>query len=260
MTEQRRGTSPWVWVGCGCVGAVVLAVAAVVGLGVFGFRTAKGFVETLKDPVAREAKVREVLGAESLPEGYHGQLFLSVPFFMDLALLSDAPAAAATDVADGEYEPQMGEKGLLWIAVRGSDKDRGTIRRYLAGESEDAKLDTQVDVDVDFEPEERLGRGSFEQGEATVRWAAFRGHFRTDRGRSAGTYAMALAECPGDARLRFGWWWVAETEGAREDATAGDPGVVEAPPEGAVPAPVAGGPADEAALEALLGHFDLCRR
>lgn len=258
MTEPKR-TPAWVWIGCGCFAAVGLAVLAVAGLGFFGYRTAKGFVDTLENPEARAAKVREILGAETLPEGYNAQLFLHVPFVMDMAILSDAPPATKTE--DHDYEPRMGDRGFLWVAVRGSDRDRGRLRRYLTAESDDAELDVDVKIDVELEPRERLAKGTFTQEPAEVLWSIFRGRIQSDTSRRDGTFAMVMADCPGDSRLRFGYWWLADPAaeggagGGSEDAGENDvETVVEAAP-GAVASQL-----DEAAVRAFLGHFALCQR
>ena len=43
MNGQEKRTSPWVYVGVGCLAVVLLAVAAVATLGYFGYRQAKQF-------------------------------------------------------------------------------------------------------------------------------------------------------------------------------------------------------------------------
>src|SRR5262245_24119171 len=110
MNGQPKKTSPWVWVGVGCLGAVVLAVGAVIVLGMLGYRKAKQFEAELKDPQARTAKVQKILGTSHLPEGYYGVIGMSVPFVMDMAMLSDEEP----DFRDGrQRHGGLGQRGFI---------------------------------------------------------------------------------------------------------------------------------------------------
>ena len=86
MSNERK-TSPWMWVGVGCAVALVLIVCVVVGVCYLGYRWTQRVGEEMKDPVAREAKVKSVLGADTMPSGYYPLVGLSVPFVMDMAVL-----------------------------------------------------------------------------------------------------------------------------------------------------------------------------
>src|SRR5215813_3669824 len=85
----QKKTSPWVYVGIGCLVVVVIGVAAVGTVAFYGYRKAKQFTEEMKNPAAREAKVKSILHAETLPPGYYAVIGMSVPFVMDMAMLSD---------------------------------------------------------------------------------------------------------------------------------------------------------------------------
>ncbi len=61
MTTDKKGLPPWVWVGCGCVGAIATLVLIVAGLGFWGAQKARELGETMTDPEARTEKALEIL-------------------------------------------------------------------------------------------------------------------------------------------------------------------------------------------------------
>jgi hypothetical protein len=109
MNGEAKKTSPWVYVGIGCAVLLVLGLVTVGLLGYSAFRFGKRIEAELKDPSARTAKAKAVLGAETLPDGYHPTLALSIPVLMDMAMLSDrepgrtgsraAPASGASSTS-----------------------------------------------------------------------------------------------------------------------------------------------------------------
>src|SRR5512138_1676016 len=116
MADKKR--SPWVYVGIGCVVVLLLAVIAAGGAAWYLTRAAKRFAAELNDPVAREAKVKRVLGAEVLPAGCQPFMAVSVPMVMGLAILSHhAPAPGGGG--------GLGERGFLYASlIGGSSADR----------------------------------------------------------------------------------------------------------------------------------------
>ena len=109
-----------------------------------------------------------------------------------------------------------------------------------------------IDLDVD----EVLVRGSVEEDDRTLRWAAYRGEVAADqpgggpregrrggRQRQQGLNALVLIECPNDERLRFGIWFGPDPD---PEAQAGSPALL-------------GTPADSAAIQAFMSHFDVCK-
>ena len=236
MTE-KSGTSPWVWIGCGCLLAIVLVVAAVGGLGYFGVRQARQLEEELRDPDARRDKALEVLGAESLPEGYHPALALSIPFLMDMAMLSDREPEPGSD-------PQpFGERGLVYLDVFSFGRQRDELRDFFEGKTDDPEVLRQQNIDLDLG--EVITRGEAAHPEATVRWVAHTGEVGGPaRDGEEGLVTLLLFECPGDERrLRFGIWYAPDPR-----LEAGDPA-----------ASLAGTPADGAAVESFVSSFRPCR-
>ena len=85
MAKKR---SPWFWVGIGCLTVVLLMGACVVGVGFMGFRFAKQLEQEISDPVLRAEKAREVLGCEALPAGYNPMISITIPFILEMTILS----------------------------------------------------------------------------------------------------------------------------------------------------------------------------
>ncbi len=110
--------SPWFYVGVGCVVIIVLGLAVTALGGFWLFRSAKKLEEELKDPVARAEKVKKILGADELPEGYHALVAFSVPFVMETAILSDQEP-------DGSGVVPSYDATLMYVAQRGSVSTQG---------------------------------------------------------------------------------------------------------------------------------------
>ncbi|HET8644170.1 MAG TPA: hypothetical protein VFO85_01700, partial [Vicinamibacteria bacterium] len=156
MNGQEKGTSPWVWVGLGCLGAVLLAVAAVVAVGFFGYRKVKQLEADLKDPSARADKVKRVLGTDRLPPGYHAVMAMSVPLVMDMAMLSDVEP----DFEGGRRRGSpLGQRGFFYVQTLSPGNDKQELRDYFEGRSDDADVLRRNHVKLDRRGE-TLRRGT----------------------------------------------------------------------------------------------------
>jgi hypothetical protein len=232
-------------VGVGCLGAVVLAVGAVAALGFFGYRKAKQFEAELKDPDARAAKVRSVLGAATLPEGYHPFMAMSIPFVMEMAMLSDV----APDFSGRGHQGGLGRRGFIYVRTLAANNDRQQLRDYFEGRSDDVDVLRRNNIHLDRRGEV-LRRGVVDEGDGTkVMYLAQRGQLEMSSAHVEGITTMMLLDCQGDTRQRFGIWF-----GPEPPALAGKGG------EGAsvAAADLVGSPADEDAIRAFMGHFHLC--
>lgn len=231
---MAKGTSPWVWIGCGCVGLIILIVGGCLAAGYFGFTEFKGFVEDLEDPVKRNERAREILGARELPEGYNAQFFLRVPLMMEMVFLSEGEPLEF-EGGEVDVDPQdLGDHAFLFLSMRDFENNRRDLERWFEGETD---RPPQVDLDMDFDSEEELGRGELDLDPQLVRYIAHRGEVEHD----AAIYAAMLIDCPRSDRIRMAYYWFKI-----------DPGV-EAPE-------LSGTPADEATLRAFMSHFNLCAR
>jgi len=223
---------------------MALALVVLMGLAWFSYERGQRFEKELQDPAAREARSREILGYRELPEGYHPLGGFSVPFFQEMAMLSDRepePGEELSGPADA-----FGRRGFIYLESR-SSKDRAReVEAYFEGESEHSEF--FHDVDDRFEVEESLGRGHLRAGGAEVRYVAERGRM-TLRGEELPTVlARLLVVCPEATRLRVAMWFEPPLEAAAAAPAA--PGAVE---------PLAGTPADPEALRRFLDHFQLCK-
>lgn len=219
--------------GCGCGGAVALVLVIIVGLAWFGYRQGDRFRDALADPESRAAASREILGYRELPPGYHPMGGFSVPFVMEMGMLSDLDPGPGETVAGPEEA--FGRRGFVFMATRGSDGRERELREYFRGERDRASFFEEIDRL--FAGEEALGRGSVRAGGAEVLYVAERGRMELGGGTEPTVLARLLVECGGDSRLRAAMWFEPAPE-----AGAG----------------YGGTPADPEALERFLDHFRFC--
>lgn len=239
MATEKKRISPWIYIGCGCLTLVALVILSFAGMAFFGIRKAQTYIETMSDPVAREAKARELLGTEQLPDGYYARMYLSLPWIMDMVVLSDQQAEMGLEEDIGLDD--LGEKAFFYFEIRDFGKEHENMRRYLAGETD--RLDMDLDLDFDFDSEETLARGSFDLDDEHLLYAVERGELDTRDGRHEGVNTMMMIDCPSSERLRLGMWFQAIP--GPDETTVEDPGSVE-------PA------VSEAAIRQFMSHFDLC--
>lgn len=235
MNGERR-TSPWVYIGIGCTAIVVLAVIALATVSFLGYRWAKQVQSDIKDPAAREAKVKQVLGADRLPPGYYPMLALSLPFVMDMAMLSDRPPD------DSGMVHGFGERGFLYFTLLNPQLKKAEMRDYFEGRTDDASVLRRSGINLHVHSKEILGRGVFSSRGYSVMYLAQRGRLDLDQGRAEGINALMLVDCSGDNRMRMAIWFGPDSSPEAAPGSAG----------------LAGGPADEAALREFTGHFRLC--
>ncbi len=277
-----RGTSPWMYVGCGCVGAIALATLTCVGLGYWGVKTAEQYEQTLRDPAARDAKAKVLLGADTLPVGYQARLFFHLPMVLKIVILSDGPASSAqpsTEPSDpsspDKFELDLADLGrntLFFFESQDFDQERDKLRSYLRGEAKEADLD--IKLDVDFKPEAVLLRGELEHPPMQVTYTTFSGELDSREGDLPGLYTMALLDCPQSRRLRLLVWFQRSSDELTPPLPNGAPAVPIPPAEAqattAPEAPIVEATADPApglafaqaigqGLNQLLGNFNLCR-
>ena len=236
MNGQEKRTSPWVYVGVGCLALVLLAVAAVATLGYFGYRQAKQFAADMKDPQARTQKVLEALGADELPEGYHAVMSMSIPLVMDMAMLSDTPP-------DEHGRQHGGKRGFVYVSSLAPAGKRDALRDYFEGRG--GPPDELRQQGINLERGEVLKRGTLDLEGQHFMYLAQRGQMHMGgSGGGPGITTTLLLECPGSDRQRMAFWF------------GPDPDPAVAPDK----LDLTGTPGDEEALRAFMGHFRLCGR
>jgi hypothetical protein len=212
---------------------MALVLATIMALAWFGYRQGDRFRDALADPESRAAASLEVLGYRELPAGYHPMGGFSIPFVMEMGMLSDLDPGPGETVAGPEEA--FGRRGFVFMATRGSGGRARELREYFRGERDRASFFEEIDRR--FAGEEALGRGSVRAGGAEVLYVAERGRMELGGGTEPTVLARLLVECGGDSRLRAAMWFEPVPE-----AGAG----------------YGGTPADPEALERFLDHFRLC--
>ena len=237
MNGEERRTSPWVYVAVGC-SIPVLLIVVLLGAVVFWGRSLQKHIES-DTPEVRAEKVKQVLGCQEIPEGYHAMMTLSIPFLMDLAILSDKPP----DFKNGKNRQAkpFDQRGFIYVkAIRG--RKGKSVQDYINGEADSSEILGRGKIRAgDLEP---IRRGSFPLGDMTVHYSANRGSLSAQGYPMKGIVTFVYLECPGDKRLRMGIWFGPES-------AADKPGQ---PPD------YAGTPADESEIRSFLSHFSPCSR
>ena len=235
---QKKETSPWVYIGCGCAGLVILGMAAFAGLTFFAYRKGKEIEKTWSDPKAREEKAREVLVYDKLPEGYYPVGAMSIPFVMDMAIIGDNPPPAGTKPDDHEG---FKERGFMYFKMRKMMMGKGDkdLQDYMQGKgSEPDWLKGNAEVDTG----EVLGRGEVEAAGQKILYSATRGELHHKGEHHQGITTMMMVDCPQDNRIRFGLWFGPDPK----------------PEEPADKVDLTGTNADPEAIKAFASHFKFC--
>lgn len=233
MTEQKKGWSPWAWVGMGCGCLILLLIAAMVTCGIAGrkfVQEIEQLEESMRDPVKRAEKVAENLHYDTLPEGYVPAFAISIPFVGDIAILADRPLDQ-----DGNDDFER----MFFVYRVGSliqlDSD---WRDVISGRKELDDLLKQVDMNV--RGRERLGDGTLSLDGTEVQYSAQRGDLSHGGGRGEGVFAILLARCSDDPVVAI---WLEPDENPDTPYDEVD---------------WTGTPADPQAIESFVGHFQLC--
>jgi hypothetical protein len=201
----KKETSVWVYIGCGCAALVVLAMAGFAVMTWLFFREGKKFEKSWSDPAAREAKAREVLPWDELPEGYYPLGSFSVPFVMDVAMFTDEPPPAGARPDRGSSDSRFKERGFVFIRMRRFGRGSGDLRDYIEGKGREPNW--LKESNTDYEAGELIRRGTVEVSGRKLLYRASRGTVRPKGETKKGITTLLVVDCPGDRRVRFGIWF-----------------------------------------------------
>ena len=177
MTDQVK-TPTWVYIAVGCGGAILLALVALGVVGYLGYRWVEDVKETHEDPASREAKVLEILGADSIPEGYYGAAGVSIPFVMQLAVLSDR------EPRENGRTGGFDERGFIYIEMIRLGGQQDELEAFFRGEVDDPEILRENNIRIDVE--EIVGRGSIEGETFDLDYFAHRGGLEAAGGHGRG--------------------------------------------------------------------------
>ncbi len=214
MAAERR--SPWLYALFGCLGLVAVIVVVIGALTFVGVRTARNIAADNEDPERRGQRALEILGAAEAPGGYHAVAVVSVPFVIDMAILSDLPPG------EEPWAVEFGERGFYYVqALWGGDD----LRAFFDQEATESR--TLRDMGLELDLEENLERGDLDREDVGARWATFRGSTMFGPGEQIGELVTLIEfDCPQDERMRMGIWFgpAGETGGTDEmqDTEAAD--------------------------------------
>ena len=271
MNGEKK-TSPWVYVGIGCLIIAILGVIGVGGILFVGYRWAKGVKTSFEDPAVRSEKVMEILGCKELPKGYHAVLGLSVPFLMDVAILSDRESSKK-----GAF-PGFRERGFLYVNALREGREQKELRSYIEDKDPNAtppgRRKTRIEAgQITFDAGEIIHKGIIDAQSPKLLYTVQRGSLTVKGSHFEGLAAIILIDCGTDERMREAIWFAPDPSAPK---TAGAPSAEDRQGEGTPPsepstspgetateeASVIAGPsgtaADEPAIRDFLSRFSLC--
>jgi hypothetical protein len=231
MAQKR--TSPWIYCGCGCIGCAGLVILSTFAAGFLGVSAFQGYLEDITDPQVRDQRAREILGTETLPEGYITQFYIRLPRILEIVLLTDGePLMDAPNDEQGLTEDQFGEHVFAYVSVWDRDEQFDPFDEHSSG-------NVNVETGVRVRPLEDLGEGDFKTTGGLVRYKSHRGELVTDTHEVyEGLYSVLQVDCSSfDSRSRFGLWFYRTAATDDTDDT----------------------PADGHTLERFLEPFTFCR-
>ena len=193
--SDSDGRSPWFYVAIGC-GGMLFVLLVVVGLLTWvGVRTVKTISREMTDPVAREARALELLGAEALPTGYHAGPALSVPWIFDLVVLGDAEPDAGGQIPD-DAEHQF----IYMEVIRGGRE----WSEFVEGKGD--PFDVLDGGNFNVERGESIQRADLRIGNQEIVFVSEHGSVQSEHGETEGLLSLMFIRCSDDKRMRLAIW------------------------------------------------------
>lgn len=227
------------------VGCSVLAVAGIAVAGYFLYQQAKTIQENLENP---EPRTLEMLGLESMPEGYYANFAFSIPFIMDMVIMSNEDGSLAN--SEGKKQDPFGKMGFFYFKFLKIGKDSADLQNYFEGKTDNDKVlrENGVNIDVD----EVLKRGVFTLNGNQVYYLSQRGSISSNGANANGLNTLMLIQCPNDKKMRLGIWYGPDSQNDVEDTSGNTNDDLNASLEGTV--------ADLNEVQAFMEQFSFCEK
>ncbi len=236
----KKQRSPLFYVLIGCGGLMLLIFIGFMLVAAVLYKGAKDIAGGMTDPNQKAANVKKMLGDP--PPGYHPMVTMSVPLFMDMALLGDKPM-----LADGGFPDDI-DRQFMYFRVIATDQTT-KAKDFFNGKDDDTSALRGSGINVDAK--DILRRGALKTGAGgAVKYVATRGTMESNaggqRGRGetiAGLNTLMSFECVGDTALRLGVWMMHDPN----------------PGAGASELQLAGTVADEGEIAAFIKPLNPCK-
>ncbi|HEX6084224.1 MAG TPA: hypothetical protein VF266_06850 [Thermoanaerobaculia bacterium] len=144
----RPAQSRWIfWVLGGCLLFVILIVSGIAGVYYWTKSRFTAMVEEQTDPLQREQNLKKMLGAQTLPPGYHAGVNISLGLARG-AWLSDKPM--------GDDNPRYDQRGFIFNESIRAGETESAVEKFVAGKSGNVVSEMGVRLRSD----ESLGGGA----------------------------------------------------------------------------------------------------
>ncbi len=203
----KKQRSPLFYVAIGCGGLMALILVGFLVVTLLVVRAGKGLVDGMTDPSQKAANVTKMMG--KAPAGYHPIMTMSVPLFMDMALLGDKEMLADGGVPDFD-------KGFIYFRIISNDQSN-RAKDFFDGKTDDTSALKGSGINVDVKDVLRRGALKTASG-SVVKYVATRGTMETQGTRQqeakSGINTVLYFECVADTAVRMGVWMMQDVDPA----------------------------------------------
>jgi hypothetical protein len=200
MEEVQKKRSPWLYVGLGCLGTVVLSCLAGMIMMKVACGSAKQWADDLNNTSKQEQKAiaaaNEAIGGT--PQGYFPVFSFGIPFVMELIIFLDHRPDADAGVL--EFSRRFDFYQLM------ETDNSSKLRDFFVKGGDASALRTD---NFQVQAKEELARGNFMHKDRKVFWVAVRGKMQMQgpyESPQDGLVTTMLFDCPKDGKLRLGVW------------------------------------------------------